>query len=66
VSRPYPTRLKTRKGTIIRTIDEAKVKFCRVCREFRALDQFQVRRNQCRCCTNARILKWKHERRASA
>jgi hypothetical protein len=57
---------KTRKGTILRTIDGIAKKFCRVCREFRALDQFQVRRNQCRCCTNARILKWKHERRASA
>ena len=66
MSRPYPTRLKTRKGTILRTIDDAAMKFCRLCREFKLLEQFQPRRNQCRCCTNARILRWKHERRDAA
>jgi hypothetical protein len=66
MTRPYPTRLKTRKGTILREIDGITMKFCRLCRDFLPLAQFPKRRNQCRCCTNALILKWKHARRAAA
>jgi hypothetical protein len=61
----YPTRLKTRKGTILREIDGVTKKFCRLCRDFLPLAQFPKRRNQCRCCTNAYILRWKKERRAA-
>ena len=66
MKRRYSRSGVPRKGTVIRTTEAGVVKFCRACREFKLLDQFQPRRNQCRCCTNARILRWKHERRAAA